>query len=172
VATFTVWRFDSATGAGEALSTLRRLRQEDLIRLHDAAIVSWPVDAKKPRTEQLKTLVGDGALGGAFWGLLFGLLFFVPLLGLAIGAAAGAIGGALADIGIDDDFIDEVRGQVTPGTSALFLLTSDAVEERVFAELAFVRGHVALIHADLSSEQEARLRDAFADEAPAGGSSA
>jgi len=172
VATFTVWRFDSADGAGEALSTLQRLRPDDLIRLHDAAIVSWPLGAKKPRTEQLKTIVGDGALGGAFWGLLFGLLFFVPLLGLAIGAAAGALGGALADIGIDDRFIDEVREEVTPGTSALFLLTSDAVEERVVERLAFVRGHAALIHADLSAEQEARLREAFVDEAPAGSSAA
>ena len=59
---------------------------------------------------------------------------------------------------------DDVRRHVTPGTSALFLLTSDAVEETVVAELGFIRGHVSLIHADLSAEQESRLRDAFGDE--------
>ena len=65
-------------------------------------------------------------LGGAFWGLLFGLIFLVPLLGAAVGAATGAFAGTLTDVGIDDGFIKEVRKTVTPGTSALFLMTSDA----------------------------------------------
>ena len=164
MATFTVWRFDSAEGAGETLTILKRLQKAELIHIDDAAIVSWPTGAKKPTTEQLSSLVGTGALGGMFWGLLFGLLFFIPLIGMAIGAAAGAIGGALTDVGIDDDFIDEVRQQVTPGTSALFLMTSDAVRDRVAEELAFTRGHVTLIHANLSDEQEAKLREVFEQE--------
>jgi uncharacterized membrane protein len=164
MAGFTVWRFDSAEGAGQALATLRRLQKEDAIVLHDAAIVSWPQDAPKPRTQQLTSLVGAGALGGMFWGLLFGLLFFIPLIGMAIGAAAGALGGALTDVGIDDEFIAEVREQVTPGTSALFLMTSDAVEDRVTEELGFARGHATLIHANLSDEQEAKLREVFEQE--------
>jgi len=86
---------------------------------------------KKPQTRQLFNLAGIGALGGAFWGLLFGLLFFIPLLGAAIGAATGALSGAFSDIGIDDNFIGEVREKVTPGTSALFLMSSDAVLDRV-----------------------------------------
>jgi uncharacterized membrane protein len=61
---------------------------------------------------------------GALWGFLFGLIFFVPLLGMAVGASMGALGGSLADVGIDDDFIDQVREKVTPGTSALFAVTS------------------------------------------------
>jgi hypothetical protein len=54
----------------------------------------------------------------------------VPLLGAAIGAAMGGLSGSVVDVGIDD-FITQVRDQVTPGTSALFLLTSDAVADRV-----------------------------------------
>ena len=72
-----------------------------------------------------------GALGGGFWGLLFGLIFFVPLLGAAIGAATGALAGSLTDVGIDDEFINKVRDQVTPGTSALFVMTSHAVVDRI-----------------------------------------
>ena len=92
--------------------------------------MTWPEDRKKPKTEQLHSLVGVGALGGAFWGLLFGLIFLVPLLGAAVGAATGAFAGALTDVGIDDGFIKEVRETVTPGTSALFLMTSDAVHRQ------------------------------------------
>jgi uncharacterized membrane protein len=58
-------------------------------------------------------MAGMGALTGSFLGLLFGLLFFVPLLGMAVGAAFGALGGSLADVGIDDQFIQGVRDEVS-----------------------------------------------------------
>ena len=162
MATLTVWKFPNASGADEAIRTLERLQGEELIKVHDGAVVNWPADKKKPRTRQLHNMAGAGALGGAFWGLLFGLIFFVPLFGLAIGAAAGAFGGSLADVGIDDNFIKRVREQVTPGTSALFALTSDAVLDRVRDAFA---GHQAeLLETNLSEEEEARLREVFAED--------
>ncbi|HXA53545.1 MAG TPA: DUF1269 domain-containing protein [Solirubrobacteraceae bacterium] len=162
MATLTVWKFPTASGADEAVRTLEQLQTQELIKVHDAAVVSWPADKKKPRTNQLHSLVGTGALGGAFWGLLFGLIFFVPFFGLAIGAAAGAIGGSFADVGIDDDFIKRVREQVTPGTSALFALTSDAVMDRV--REAFGDFKAELLETNLSSADEAKLREVFAED--------
>src|SRR5207247_5324813 len=117
---------------------------------------------KKPKTEQLRNLTGVGALGGAFWGMLFGLLFFVPFFGLAIGAAMGAIAGHFAHYGIDDDFINSVRSKITPGTSALFLLTSVAVIDKVAAA---VKGQqFEIIQTNLSKEQEDQLREAFGED--------
>jgi uncharacterized membrane protein len=162
MATLTVWEFPTAGGAEEAVRTLERLQSEQLIKVHDAAVVAWPADKKKPRTRQLHNLAGAGALGGAFWGLLFGLIFFVPFFGMAIGAAAGAIGGAMTDVGIDDSFIKRVREEVTPGTSALFALTSDAVIDRV--RDAFAGQQAELLETNLSSEQEAKLREVFAED--------
>ena len=159
MATFTVWKFHTADGAEGALDTLERLQTEQLIKVEDAAIVSWPAEKKKPKTRHLNDLTGAGALGGAFWGFLFGLIFFVPLLGLAIGAGAGALAGSLANVGIDDDFIKEVREKVTPGTSALFVMTSDAVLDAVRG--AFPAADAELIHTNLSDEDEAKLREAF-----------
>jgi uncharacterized membrane protein len=164
MATFTVWQFDSASGADETLETLERLQKQELITVEDAAVVSWPEGAKKPKTRQLHNLAGAGALGGAFWGFLFGLIFFVPLLGMAMGAAGGALAGSMTDVGIDDDFIREVRDKVTPGTSALFLMSSGAVQDKVREELSSMRGHATLIHTNLSDEQETKLREAFAEE--------
>ena len=160
MATLTVWKFPTATGANDAVATLQSLQKQQLITLHDAATVSWPADRKRPKTRQLNDLTGAGALGGSFWGLLFGLLFFVPLLGMAVGAAAGAIGGALSDVGIDDDFIDTVRARVQPGSSALFVLSSGAVVDRVHE--AFVGQDAELLQTNLSGEEEARLRETFA----------
>jgi uncharacterized membrane protein len=89
------------------------------------------------------------------------MIFLVPVLGLAIGAGMGALFGSMADVGISDDFIKQVREKVTPGTSALFLLTSNAVPDRV-AE-AMKGYHMELISSNLTAEQEQQLREAFAD---------
>lgn len=161
MATLTAWKFPSETGADEALATLERLQKEELITLLDAAVVTWPADRKRPTTRQLHSLVGGGALGGSFWGMLFGLIFFVPLLGLVIGAAAGAAAGSMSDVGIDDDFIKDVREKVTPGSSALFAMTANAVTDKVAD--AFRGSHAELLHTNLSGDQEAQLREVFGD---------
>ena len=161
MATLTAVKFPTASGADEALSILERLQSEGSITVHDGAIVSWAEDAKKPKTRQLHHLAGAGALGGGFWGLLFGLIFLVPLLGLVVGAVAGAATASMRDIGIDDDFIEDVRQKVTPGTSALFALTSDGVPDKVAAAFRDSRGEP--LHTNLSNDQEAQLRDVFAE---------
>ncbi|HLR84426.1 MAG TPA: DUF1269 domain-containing protein [Nocardioidaceae bacterium] len=162
MSTLTVWKFSDAGAAQNAVDRLKELQSQELIRLHDAAVVEWPDDRKKPRTRQLHDLVGAGALGGAFWGVLFGLLFLVPLLGAAIGAASGALMGSLRDVGIDDDFIDKVKESVTRGTSALFVLTSDVVQDRVSA--AFDGVEAELVHTNLSEADEQALREAFLED--------
>ena len=129
--TLTVWKFETPQGAQEALNKLIDLSKQHLIQINDAATVAWAEGKKKPKTHNYGSLTGQGALSGAFWGMLFGLLFFVPFFGLAVGAAMGALSGKFADYGINDKFIQEVRAQVTEGTSALFLMTSGAVQDRV-----------------------------------------
>ena len=68
----------------------------------------------------------------------------------------------MADVGIDDDFIKSVRDKVTPGTSALFLMSSDAVLDKV--RDAFAETDPELIQTNLSDEEEATLRQAFVDD--------
>ncbi|WP_282943845.1 DUF1269 domain-containing protein [Cellulomonas endometrii] len=164
MATLSVWKFETPEGADRAEAALIALQKQELIQVHDAATVSWEPGKKKPRTRQTNNLAAAGALGGTFWGMLFGLLFFVPLLGAAIGAAAGALGGALTDVGIDDEFIASVRSKVTPGTSALFLLSSGAVPDKVVGALKDQGIHGELVQTNLSETDEARLREAFEED--------
>ncbi len=162
MATLTVLKFPTPDGAEQMLDTVKSLQKQELIKLHDAAIVTWPQGKKSPKTRQLTNLAGLGALDGAFWGMLFGLIFFVPFFGLAVGAAFGALAGAFSDYGIDDAFIKKTREKVTEGTSALFLMTSDAVQDKVIAQL---KGRdFELIASNLTGEQEEELRAAFAAE--------
>src|SRR5215211_5233293 len=133
------------------------MQERAMINLEDAAVVSWPVDNRKPKTRQLHGAAGAG--WGAFWGFLLGLIFFVPFLGAALGAGVGSV---LTDVGIDDDFINQVREKVTPGTSALFAFTSGATEDRVIEELK--QFDFEIISTSLPAEQEQRLREAFGEE--------
>jgi uncharacterized membrane protein len=160
MATLTIWRFDTAEAARHAAGRVEVFARDELVTVHDAAVVWWPVSSKRPKLRQLHSLTGTGALSGAFWGMLFGLIFFVPFLGAAVGAAAGAAGGALTDVGIDDDLIKRIRDQLTPGTSALFLLTSNTVVDKV--RDVFSDEEPELVFTNLSAEQEEALRDIFA----------
>lgn len=160
MATMTVWKFPTPEGAEIAERTLKDLQSKELIKVHDAALVSFPEGAKKPKTRQLTGLAAMGALGGAFWGMLFGLIFFVPLLGLAVGAGLGAMSGSLTDVGINDDFIKSMRESITPGTSALFVMSSDAVVDKV--REAFEGQPMELVQTNLSHDQEKTLQEVFA----------
>ena len=163
MATLSVLKFNDPYGADRVLLALQGLQEQQMINLEDAAVVSWSLGSKKPNTRQLHSMGGGGALGGAFWGFLFGLIFFVPFLGAAIGAGMGALTGSMADVGIDDDFIRQVRDKVTPGTSALFALTSGATApDRVIDELR--QYDFEIVSTNLPEEQERKLREAFAQE--------
>jgi uncharacterized membrane protein len=159
MATLTVWKFDDPDTAGKAVKVLEDLQKQELIHLLDATWVSWPEGRRGPKTHPLHGFTTLGAFGGGFFGFMLGIIFFVPLLGLALGAAAGAAAGRLADVGLNDGLIAELRAKVTPGTSALFVLTEKAVPDRVAQ--AFSEFHPELITSNLSDEQEKTLRETF-----------
>ena len=131
-ATLTVLKFAAVDGAEKGLKLVEDLQKQALITLHDAAVVAWPAGAQKTQKPSTwATSRAPGALTPAFWGMLFGLIFFVPFFGMAIGALLVGLSGHFADYGIDERFVKDVRVKVTEGTSALSLLTSDAVTDRV-----------------------------------------
>jgi len=162
MSTLSVLKFPTSDGAQKMEGTLLDLQKQHVIEVQDAAIVTWPQGKKQPKTQQLHSLTGQGALMGAFWGMLFGLIFFIPFFGLAVGAAMGALSGKFADYGIDDNFIKQTREKVTEGTSALFVLTTGAVQDKVVAAL---KGQTfEIISTNLPKDKEDELRAAFGAE--------
>src|SRR4030095_3713545 len=71
MATLTAWAFPGVEDAEDASERLQQLQAQELIKIQDAAVVSWEVGKKKPKTKQLSNMTAAGALGGTFWGLLF-----------------------------------------------------------------------------------------------------
>jgi uncharacterized membrane protein len=160
--TLTVLEFSRAEGAEYMVRTMRQLQEKHLIQIEDWAIVTWPLGARHPRTRQLNQLTGNGALAGTFWGILFGLLFSVPFFGVAADTALGTLVSHFTHFGIDEGFIKGIHNQVTEGTSALFLLTSGTVMDKVVAVIK--KGmQFELISTNLSQEQEEQLHEAFGE---------
>ena len=67
MATLTVWKFDTPSGADDASATLQGLAKQNLIVLHDAATVSWEDGKKKPKTRQLASTT---AVFGQCWRII------------------------------------------------------------------------------------------------------
>jgi len=159
MATFTVWGFDTPAGADTASSILHDAASEGHIRIIDTAVVTWPEGAAKPTTRHGHQGEWRGTGWGAFWGLLLGMLFFIPVIGAAAGAAIGAASKAMAAVGIDKDQLDRIREGVTPGTSALFVVTEegdlDAVGER------FHGAHGKLVATNLTEAERSTLLETF-----------
>ena len=162
MATITGYTFDTVEGAEKMVDLVQDLSRQKLITLEDAAIVTWPQGKKKPKTKHLGDLTGEGALGGAFWGMLFGLIFLVPFFGMAVGAAMGALAGHFSNYGIDKEFIKQAQDKVTEGTSALFLMTDQAVKDKVIDAVKKSGLKFDLFYTNLSDEQEKQLKEDFA----------
>lgn len=147
----TVWKFDDPDAADDVRERVIALQKQELLEIHDAVVVTWPSDKKKPKGTQIASTTGAGAASGAFWGLPFGLIFFIPLFGLVFGAAMGAATAALADFGSTTTSSPPYATKVTPGTSARLLRSSDAVLDRVHAERTDIDAELMKTNLRLSS---------------------
>lgn len=164
MATLTAFRFDTVGGADNALGVISMLQEQQLITILDAALVSWPKGKNRPSTRQVISPIGTQLLDGTFWGMLFGLIFFVPVLDTGHRAETDRLTSALSDVGINDNFIYQVRSKLTEGKSALFVLSRDAVTDRI--NDASEGQKPDLIAINLPRDEEMKLRNLFGPASP------
>lgn len=132
-------KFDSVYGAQGAMASVRALEELNYAWIDDVAIV----EKHKGGFMSLHSPHGSVALG-AFYGSLIGLLLFwwfppAWFLGGWLGGLGGGalIGEAMKRSGLDEKLVDQVKSELTPGTSALLLIgvTGDADQmARAFEE--------------------------------------
>ena len=159
MAAFTVWKFDGPERAQHAASVLKDCEREGLVKIVDHAVVSWPEGAEQPTTKQGHEENWRGTGWGAFWGVLLGALFFVPVIGGVAGAAIGAISKMTQDAGITKEQLHKIRTEVTPGTSALFVVTDHGDLDRVGER--FHGMHSKLIDTNLTEAERSVLMETF-----------
>lgn len=150
--------YPDTTTAVKAMDEVAHLAQ-DLVIQPDAVAAVIRNDDGKFRTITNQHEVGAGATWGMFWGMLFGLLFFVPIFGMAMGAAFGALGGKLAKSSISKDFQEQVREQMQPGTSALFMIVEQMTTDKALDGLSQFGGTV--LKTSLSDADQAEIQEAL-----------
>ncbi|WP_329569024.1 DUF1269 domain-containing protein [Kitasatospora sp. NBC_01266] len=130
----TAWRFSGTEGADDAVLRVKQLDGQDLIDVRDVAVIRWPQYAAGPQVQEHVTDEGS---------------------------RASSFAKKLSKAGIDSSMIESVKGDMTLGTSALVLLSTDAEIDTVAK--AFEGHAMELMRSDLSVQQEDRLRAAFSD---------
>ena len=146
------------TTAYDAANAARRLATDIILEPDAIAVIARDPDGSYHVTTSHHPMT-KGASWGMFWGFLFGLLFFIPVFGLAIGAGLGALMGKFAKASIDQQFQDQVRDMLKPGTSALFLMLDKATPDQAVAALSKYGGTV--LKTSLSEDDEKVLQDAL-----------
>jgi uncharacterized membrane protein len=150
--------YDDETTAIAAAEEAERLAHDLIIQPDAIAAIVRRQDGKY-KVITTHHAVGAGATWGMFWGLLFGLLFFIPVFGMALGAGLGALMGKIEKSGIDQEFQDQVRGMLQPGTSALFLVVEKVTPDKAVAAMSAYGGTV--LKTSLSADTEAALQEAL-----------
>lgn len=156
---FTVWKFEDPEGAARAESLLSAAAADGLVTIVDHAVMSWPADADKPDLQHKHDSPKRGAAWGALWGILGGALFMVPIAGAVIGAGIGALAKATEGTGITKEDLQRIRTEITPGTSALFMVTEDANLDRLGERLQVL--DTTLISTNLTEAERAMLMETF-----------
>jgi len=149
---------DNPAKAEEGFDLAGDLAKQELLQLQDAAY-AYRDDKGKVRIHQAVSLTGAGAASGALWGTLIGMLFLMPVAGLAIGAGTGALAGKLADVGINDDTIKQIGGQLEQGKAAVFLLARSATVDKVID--AIKPYNPTVIQTNLTKDREEELVQAL-----------
>ena len=180
-----VLAFEGERTARAVWDDLARLQQAGAVEIEDA-VIAWRAAARAPDVvSQMGTLsesghametavepsdrvhieqtqhpaTGKSAGAGAAIGLVAGLLLGGPIGGLAVGAGLGAIGGRMKDCGIEDKFVEQTAGILTPGSSAIFMLGRARDQEQLLDALRSYAPRV--LTTTLDPEQERRLRAAL-----------
>lgn len=166
----TVWRYDTPFGAEAGALRLKSLEDRRILTVHDAITVMWMPRASEPVITHLRHSTAASAAKGSVLGGLVGMVVLAPLAGAAIGAGVASAVTRLRKSGIDQHLVEELGAQLTPGSSALLVLSSDADldELRPVIERELQRGDVVLLHAELSDDAPAAIVEAIEQLQPRG----
>ena len=78
-----------------------------------------------------------------------------------MGAGAGALAGSASDYGINDDFMRSVAQQMTPDSSAIFMLVTKITPDKVLTELSKFGG--TILRTSFTQDVEAKWQAALSE---------
>jgi uncharacterized membrane protein len=150
--------YDDETTAETVLDDLLKMERDYLVDLKDAAVVFRDKEGQL-HVHTRHHLLGYETLTGMFWGLIVGLIFLVPVAGVVLGGLAGLVAGTVGDLGMKQEFKDDVGALVQPGKSALMAVIRKATPDKVLEELSPYGGTV--LRTSLTHDDENKLAESL-----------
>jgi uncharacterized membrane protein len=132
------WRFTGTEGADDAVVKLKGLAAQELIELQDLTVIRWPRWAAQPIVQEHVTEDGHGV--------------------------SGLMGRVRRPV-IDSSMIETARGDMSPGTSVIVLLSANANLDALAGTFQGLGQDIELIRTDLSVPQQDQLRAALSQAA-------
>jgi uncharacterized membrane protein len=162
--TLTVFVYDTTMGAAAGEVRLRDLNERNALHIHDAVTVTWIPGAHRPRIGHLRHETSATAARGSVLGGLVGLIFLEASDGAA-DLGVPALARRFRGTGIDQTFLEDLKAQLRPETSALLVLAgrADLDEVRPVIERGLARGDIVLMHARLPEDAVEVIRDGIHD---------
>jgi uncharacterized membrane protein len=157
MANLLVVTFANQQDARSAMVDMRNLEKAGGTSIQDLEAIERDANGKIQHVgSQIDNTTKTGIVGGGLLGLMIGLVFF-PVLGVALGAIAGGVIGKSMGDNIDKKLINDVADDLTPGTSALFVLLDGGPGGALLDLLR--RYKFKLYETSLDPEMEQQLRD-------------
>jgi uncharacterized membrane protein len=128
------WRFSDTESADQAVVNLKGLAAQDLIEVHDLTVIRWPRWAGQPIVQEHVTDEGHGV---------------------------SALVGRRRHGVIDNSIIEAAKGDMTPGTSVIVMLSANAYIDAIAGTLQGMGRNIELIRTDLSVPEQDQLRAAI-----------
>ena len=154
--------FDDEYRAQEVQNSLKQLEDMDIVDLKSAALVTRDASGKVRIKETSDFDAKQGAIGGAVAGGLLGLLKGNLLGGAILGAAGGAIAGKGIDLGLEDEFLEEIGDNLSTSSSAVVALIDFDHVDQAMEELEKFEGGT-IVHHTLDADVYEKLSAAVED---------
>jgi uncharacterized membrane protein len=128
------WRFSGTEGADDAVVKIKGLAAQDLIEVQDLTVIRWPRWAAESIVQEHVTEEGS---------------------------RVSALVARRRHAVIDSSIIEAARGDMTPGTSVIVMLTANANIDAVAGTFQGLGRDIELIRTDLSVPEQDRLKAAI-----------
>jgi uncharacterized membrane protein len=130
----TAWRFSGTEGADDVVVKIKGLAAQELIDVHDVTVIRWPRWAAESIVQEHVTEEGS---------------------------RVSALVSRRRHPLIDGSLIEASRGDMTPGTSVVVLLTENADVDAVAGMFQGLGEDIELIRTDLSIPDQDRMKAAI-----------
>ena len=154
--------FDDENKAREVQNSLKQLEDKAIVDLKSAALVTRDASGKVRIKETSDFDAKQGAIGGAVAGGLLGLLKGNLLGGAILGAASGAIAGKGIDLGLEDEFLEDIGDKLGTSSSAVVALIDFDHVDQAMEELEKFEGGT-ILHHTLDADVYEKLSEAVED---------